>query len=217
LKALAERHSRLIDEALASTGGVGTASSGTPVSCTRSAATALWPAKTRPRAIEAYEHAAVRINPALPATWSMLEGLYKMARQDALRDMATEHVQRLKSMHPDVVKATGLFCEGDLVPAEKLVRADLIAHGDHPEAMRLLARIAVSREILDEAEVLLEAALELAPDYIELRRDYACILLDRHKHVEAMAELDRLLADRPYQQGLPDAPSHRHRRPRRPR
>ena len=60
--------------------------------------------------------------------------------------------------------------------------------------MRLLARIAVSREILDEAEVLLAAALEMAPDYIELRRDYACVLLDRHKYVEAMTELDRLLA-----------------------
>src|SRR3981189_1957381 len=33
----------------------------------------------------------------------------------------------------------------------------------------------------------------MAPDYIELRRDYACVLLDRHKHAEAIAELERVL------------------------
>src|SRR5205823_11835816 len=37
------------------------------------------------------------------------------------------------------------------------------------------------------------AALEMAPDYIELRRDYACVLLERHKHAEAIEQLDRLL------------------------
>jgi tetratricopeptide (TPR) repeat protein len=192
LKALAERHSRLIDDALAT---LAVMEQHHPQSSLlyQERGHCHVARKDAPRAIEAYEH-AVRINPALPATWSMLEGLYKMVRQDALRDMAAEHVQRLKNMHPEVIKATGLFCEGDLVAAEKLVRAYLIAHGDHPEAMRLLARIAVSREILDEAEVLLAAALEMAPDYIELRRDYACVLLDRHKHVEAMTELDRLLA-----------------------
>ena len=192
LKALAERHSRLIDDALAT---LSVMELHHPQSSLlyQERGHCYVARKDAARAIEAYEH-AVRINPALPATWSMLEGLYKMVRQDALRDMAAEHVQRLKRMHPDVIKATGLFCEGDLVAAENLVRAYLIAHGDHPEAMRLLARIAVSREILDEAEVLLAAALEMAPDYIELRRDYACVLLDRHKYVEAMTELDRLLA-----------------------
>jgi len=145
------------------------------------------------RAVDAYEQ-AVRINPALPATWGMLEGLYRMARQEPMRLMAAEHVRRLNAMPAAVIKATGMFCEGDWMAAEKLVRTQLITHGDHPEAMRLLARIAISRDILDEAEVLLEAAVEMDPDYIELRRDYACVLLDRHKYVESIRELDRLLA-----------------------
>ncbi|HEY4974130.1 MAG TPA: sulfotransferase, partial [Steroidobacteraceae bacterium] len=38
------------------------------------------------------------------------------------------------------------------------------------------------------------AALAMAPDYKELRRDYACVLLDRHKDADAIAELDKLLA-----------------------
>ncbi len=148
--------------------------------------------KDAARAIEAYER-AVQINPALPATWGMLEGLYKMVGDEEHRQVAAAHVQKLKSVPPDVITATGLFCEGDLTAAEKLIRAFLLRHGDQVEAMRLLARIGVAREVLDDAEYLLAAALRLAPDYIELRRDYACVLLDRHKHAEAISHLDDLL------------------------
>src|SRR5258706_1274832 len=148
--------------------------------------------KDAPRAIEAYER-AVRINPALPAAWGMLEGLYKMVGDDPQRQVAAAHAKKLKSVPPEVITATGMFCEGDLTAAEKLARAFLLRQGDHVEAMRLLARIGVAREVLDDAEVLLAAALEMAPDYIELRRDYACVLLDRHKHAEAIAQLEGLL------------------------
>jgi tetratricopeptide (TPR) repeat protein len=148
--------------------------------------------KDGPRAIEAYER-AVRINPALPAAWSMLEGLYKMVGDEAHRQVAAAHAKKLKSMPPEVITATGHFCEGDLAASERLIRAFLLRHGNHVEAMRLLARIGVARDILDDAEVLLAGALNMAPDYIELRRDYACVLLDRHKHVEAIAQLNRLL------------------------
>jgi tetratricopeptide (TPR) repeat protein len=149
--------------------------------------------KDAPRAIEAYER-AVQINPALPATWSMLEGLYGMVGNDAQRQVAAAHANKLKSLPPEVITATGMFCEGELAPAERIIRAFLQRHGDHVEAMRLLARIGIARDILDDAEVLLAAALAMAPDYIELRRDYACVLLDRHKDAEAIVELDKLLA-----------------------
>jgi tetratricopeptide (TPR) repeat protein len=148
--------------------------------------------KDAPRAIEAYER-AVRINPALPDTWSVLEGLYRMVGDDEQRLVAAAHAKKLKSTPPEVIAATGLFCEGDLTAAEKTIRAYLLRHGNQVEAMRLLARIGVAHDVLDDAEVLLAAALEMAPDYIELRRDYACVLLDRHKHAEAIAQLDRLL------------------------
>ena len=148
--------------------------------------------KDAPRAIEAYER-AVRINPALLATWSLLEGLYQMVGDEEHRQFAAAHAKKLQSTPPEVVAATALFCDGDLTAAEKQIRAFLLRHGDHVEAMRLLARIGVARDILDDAEVLLAAALDMAPDYLELRRDYACVLLDRHKHAEAIAQLDGLL------------------------
>jgi tetratricopeptide (TPR) repeat protein len=123
----------------------------------------------------------------------MLEGLYKMVGDDPQRQVAVAHTKKLKSVPPEVITATGMFCEGDLTAAEKLIRAFLQRNGDDVEGMRLLARIGVAREVLDDAEFLLAAALKMAPDYIELRRDYACVLLDRHKHAEAIAQLDDLL------------------------
>jgi tetratricopeptide (TPR) repeat protein len=77
------------------------------------------------------------------------------------------------------------------------VRAFLLEHGNHIEAMRLLARIASALEVYDDAELLLTAVLERAPDYVAARHDYACVLLERHKHQEARAQLERLLADDP--------------------
>ncbi len=61
------------------------------------------------RAIEAYER-AVQINPALPPSWSMLEGLYGMAGDDVRRQRAAAHVATLKAMPPEVLTAPGLSC-----------------------------------------------------------------------------------------------------------
>lgn len=148
--------------------------------------------KDAPHAIEAYER-AVQINPTLVPAWSMLEGLYRMVGQDSRQKWAASNLARLKALPPEVVTATSLFCEGEVPAAERLIRDFLLRHGDHVEAMRLLARIGVASDILDDAEVLLEAALKLAPDYIDLRRDYACVMLDRHKHLDAIRELEKLL------------------------
>ena len=60
--------------------------------------------------------------------------------------------------------------------------------------MRLLARIGLARDVLDDAEMLLEAVLELAPDYRAARYDYAQTLVKRQKYAQARAELERLLA-----------------------
>jgi tetratricopeptide (TPR) repeat protein len=86
-----------------------------------------------------------------------------------------------------------MFSDGDLAPAEAIVRSFLLKHGNHVEAMRLLARIGLARDVLDDADVLLEAVLTLAPDYRAARYDYAIALLRRHKHEQAIAELEKLL------------------------
>src|SRR5256885_79538 len=70
---------------------------------------------------------------------------------------------------PPVTPATNLYCDGDLPGAEKMIRAFLVEHGDQIEAMRLLARIGSDLEVYDDAELLLAAVLERAPDYAAAR------------------------------------------------
>jgi tetratricopeptide (TPR) repeat protein len=137
---------------------------------------------------------AVNINPALPMSWSMLEGLYRLVGDAANAATAQAHVATLKALPPEIVAATGLFCDGDLAPAEEIIRGYLIRKGDHPEAMRLLGKIALARDVLDEAELLLEAVLALAPDHRAARFEYAQCLSQRQKHAQARAEIERLLA-----------------------
>jgi tetratricopeptide (TPR) repeat protein len=152
--------------------------------------------KDAPQAIDAFLR-GVNINPALPASWSMLEGLYRMTGNAENAGVAAAHVATLKRLPPEVVQATGLFSDGDLVPAEVITRAYLLKHGNHVEAMRLLARIAFKRDVLDDAELLLESVLELAPDYQAARHDYALVLLERHRYLQARRQLDTLLAIEP--------------------
>ena len=140
---------------------------------------------------------AVHINPALPASWSMLEGLFRLTGQEAAAADAAAHVATLKRLPPEVATATALFSDGELGAAEQLIRAFLLKQGHHVEAMRLLARIGIAREVFDDAQLLLEGVLELAPDYQAARVDYAQVLIERHLYAPAREQTEKLLAAEP--------------------
>jgi tetratricopeptide (TPR) repeat protein len=149
-----------------------------------------------PRAIQAFLR-AVNLNPALPASWIMLERLYRLTGEVRNAAIAAERVSALKQLPPEIVRAGMLFSDGDLSVAENILRVYLRKAGDHVEAMRLLARIEHQRDVLDEAERLLEAALTLAPNYRAARLDYVRVLIDRQKYPQAREEIDTLLGFEP--------------------
>jgi tetratricopeptide (TPR) repeat protein len=152
--------------------------------------------KQADEAIAAFEH-AVRANPSLPASWSMLTGLYRMTGRAADASLAAEQVAALERQPPQVVTANALFADGDLAESEQLIRAFLLAHGHHVEAMRLLARIGMERDVLDDAQLLLEAVLDLEPGYHAARFDYAQVLSRRHMYERAREQTGKLLAAEP--------------------
>jgi tetratricopeptide (TPR) repeat protein len=156
-------------------------------------------------AIDAFS-AAVGLNHALPNSWSMLEGLYRMTGQAAGCKAAGNQAATLRKLPSEVVTATGLFADGDLDQAERMIRSYLLKNGNDIEAMRLLARIGIARKVFDDPEILLAAILELAPDYHAARAEYAEVLIELHKYHQARAQLERLLredtAHRPYFQNL---------------
>ena len=57
-----------------------------------------------PRAIDAFLR-GVNINPALPASWSMLQGLYRMTGDEKNAATAAEHVATLQKLPPPIVQA----------------------------------------------------------------------------------------------------------------
>jgi len=145
-----------------------------------------------PHAIEAFLR-GVDINPALAKSWSMLEGLFQMTGDARSAVAAGERISGLKTLPPEVVRAGSLFSDGDLSAGENILRAYLRTSSDDVEALRLLARIRHQRDVLDEAESLLEAAIEVKPNYVAARLDYVRVLIDRQKYLRAREETDVLL------------------------
>jgi tetratricopeptide (TPR) repeat protein len=140
---------------------------------------------------------AVGLNYALPNSWSMLEGLYRMTGKAEDRKAAAGQVASLRNLPSEVITATGLFADGDIDQAERMIRSFLLSHGNDIEAMRLLARIGIARKVFDDPEILLAAILEIAPDYHVARAEYAEVLIELHKYDQARAQLERLMREDP--------------------
>lgn len=143
-------------------------------------------------AIEAFQR-GVDINPALSTSWTMLERLYRMTGDLENAAAAAGHVATLKQLAPEVVRAGSLFSDGELTSAEGVIRAYLLGAADDIEATRLLARIQHQRNVLDEAERLLETVLMRVPNYVAARLDYVRVLIDRQKYLRAREVIDTLL------------------------
>jgi tetratricopeptide (TPR) repeat protein len=144
-----------------------------------------------PRAIHAFLQ-AVNLSPALVASWSMLERLYRMTGNAENAATAAEQVSALRNLPPEIVRAGSLFSDGDFSAAENILRSYLL-NASHVEALRLLARIEQQRNVLDEAEQLLERALKVAPNYRAAHLDYLRVLLDQQKYLHAHDATNTLL------------------------
>jgi tetratricopeptide (TPR) repeat protein len=152
--------------------------------------------RSAPPAIEAFVR-AVNLNPSLPASWNALQALFRMVGQPADAEHAATQVANLASQPPEIATAFSMFADGEIYDAEQIVRQYLLTHGNHVEGMRLLAMIGVELDVLDDAEVLLESVMTLAPAHDVARYEYAIVLLKRHKHVRASEEMEKLLKGDP--------------------
>ena len=144
-------------------------------------------------AIAAYQR-AVMLNPTLSSSWQALQSLYGANGDETNARLAAANVAKLATLPREVVSATNSFSEGEIHAAEDIVRRHLLGSPTDIEAMRLLARIGVRLEILDDAEFLLESVLLAQPDYHAVRFEYASVLIQRHKFVAALEQADKLIS-----------------------
>jgi predicted Zn-dependent protease len=143
-------------------------------------------------AIEAFTR-AVTLNASLPASWKALQLLFRITGRREEEDSAAAQAANLAALPKEIVAAFSMYADGQIQDAERVVREYLLNHGNHVEGMRLLAQIGVKMDVLDDAEILLENLLLLAPHHHVARHEYAIVLLKRHKHVRAREEIEKLL------------------------
>ena len=145
-----------------------------------------------PAAMAAYSEAVGR-NDSLLKSWRELVQWHRSNGRTADADYAARCIAKLTSAPAELLLGSNLLNEGELDAAEDVVRAYLVQHGAHIEGMRLLAQLAVKREVMDDAELLLENLMELAPEYHDARFELGTVLQHRRRHLPALIQAQYLL------------------------
>ena len=144
------------------------------------------------RALNAYK-LATRYNPALVASWKAQIDLLQAKGQRSEADAAAAQLQRVQSLPRVLLAVTNHLFEGRILKAEEMVRAFLQKQPHHVEGMRLLADIGSRLGVHEDADFLLETAIGLEPDKLQLQIDYIQVLRKRQKYAAALAQAKALL------------------------
>ena len=149
-----------------------------------------------PGALRAYE-LATRFNPALSASWTAQADLHTGFGNKEAAANARDQAERLKALPRELLAVTNYVHEGRIFRAEEIARAFLQRNPTHVEGMRLLADIGTRLGVHEDADFLLESAIELEPDNIQLRLDFIKVLRKRQKFSEALNQARTLIEREP--------------------
>lgn len=131
---------------------------------------------------------AVQFNPALIASWEAKAALLTAKNRANEANAARMQAQRLARLPKLLLAAMNLLHEGKILKAEAAVRKFQQANPKNVEGMRLLAEIGSRLGVLDDAEFLLESALEFEPNDVQARLDYIQVLRKRQKFAAARTQ-----------------------------
>jgi tetratricopeptide (TPR) repeat protein len=146
----------------------------------------------RTGALRAYQR-AIRYNPALSASWAAQADILNSSGNHEAARNALAQADRLNSLPRELIAVMHHLHEGRILRAEELARQFMQRHPTHVEGMRLLAEIGTRLGVHEDAEFLLESAIELEPDNIQLRLDYIQVLRKRQKFSRALEQTRALL------------------------
>jgi len=149
-----------------------------------------------PQAINAYR-LACDANPALDASWRKLSDLLQASGKQKDATQAQAQADRLTALPRELLAASNFLHEGKLLKAETLCRRFLKANPHHIEAMRLLADVGGRLGSLEDADFLLESALEFDPGNVQVRLDHIAVLRKRQKFEAALQQAKYLLDQDP--------------------
>ena len=148
------------------------------------------------RAVVHYRQAC-ELNPALIPGWNFLYQYFVKNNNKPAADHALEQLNKLKSLPGVLLYIDQILNEGRLGMAEAKCRAFLKENPTHTYAMSLLAEIANRLGYFDDAEFLLQKAVEFEPESGDLRLQYASILRKKQKFEKTMEQVNILCSQFP--------------------
>jgi len=135
---------------------------------------------------------ACELNPALLASWNSLFKYFVNNKNQPAADHARQQIDKLQSLPAALLYIDQILNEGRLGLAETKCRAFLKKNPTHTYAMSLLSEIANRLGYFDDAEFLLEKAVEFKPNDGDLRMKYAAVLRKKQKFTKTMEQVNIL-------------------------
>ena len=137
---------------------------------------------------------AVALDASLLKSWELLEPLHRAFAPEKL-SATTEQIRFLRSLPPELRTAIGYLSGGKLKDAERLCKYFLRDNKTHAEGMRLLAEVLTRKNVLDEAQFILETLHELEPDNVPATIQLFHVVMRRQRFHSAF-DIARTLRDR---------------------
>ena len=134
---------------------------------------------------------AVEHNPGLFSSWQQLRKLTPN-NESGLSDRIDANLRYLESLAPQLRAVVSLRHEKKSRKAEQTCRNYLQQHPKDVEGMRLMALIASDQGMVDDAEFILESALEFEPANDRVRLSYIDVLHKRQKYDKSLAQAETL-------------------------
>ncbi|HEX4387128.1 MAG TPA: tetratricopeptide repeat protein, partial [Steroidobacteraceae bacterium] len=141
---------------------------------------------------------AVALKPDYAEAWLALAGhLTVVGDERGAEDAQARHLKS-STKDPRLIKAAVALGTNQIPQAEALLREHLLERPNDVAAIRMLAEVAARLDRYGDAEELLERCLGLAPGFTAARRNLAVVLHKQYQEVEALAQIEQLLAKDPH-------------------
>jgi len=139
-----------------------------------------------------YYRQACELNPALISSWKSLFNYFVKKNNKPAADHAHEQITKLESLPSILLYISQILNEGRLAIAEQKCREFLKKNPTNVYAMTLLSDIAKKFGYFDDAELLLENAVNFSPNDGDVRMKYALILRVKQKFAKTMEQVNIL-------------------------
>ncbi len=140
---------------------------------------------------------ATKIAPEFHEVWEILsQHLFKSGDKEGARHALNQY-EMIKSFNVQLANANEHFHGARFFEAEEICRQLLNQVPTEVRALKLLAQISSQFGHFDNSLSILEDCLQIKPESIDIRGEYANVLLKANKHSEALEESIRILNTEP--------------------